>query len=337
VRARAYDGLRGLLPAGTLTNMGLYGNGRFFEALLIRLQSAPLAEPRALGTAMHGELVKVIPAFVRRADPAHPHHAGFRDYQAALDGWRALPTLPAASGAQPAGAPPGVVLLEHDPQAPAKVLAALAYPQGDAPLAALRESAARLSPAEQAERLAALAALRGNRRHKPPRALELASYTFDLLGDYGMYRDLHRHRMLTQQRQALSTRHGYEVPEDVQAAGLAAPFAQAMERAAAAYEAIAADHPAEAQYVVPMAYRIRWHLHVNLRALIWLVELRSAPQGHPAYRRMAQALYRAVAEVHPAFAPLFRFVDLDEHPLGRLQAETRAEQRGERTQHRNVG
>ena len=98
-----------------------------------------------------------------------------------------------------------------------------------------------------------------------------------------------------------------------------------MEQAAATYEAIAAELPLEAQYVVPMAFRIRWHLHVNLRALIWLVELRSTPQGHPAYRRMAQALYRRVAEAQPAFAPLFRFVDLEDYPLGRMGAEQRQE------------
>lgn len=328
VRARVYDALRGLLPASAQTNMGIYGNGRFFEALLMNLQTAPLAELQALGGALYGELAKVIPSFVRRANPEHPHFAQFRDYRAALAAWvaRSRPAGRVAAPRPPA-AEQAVELLDWDAQAPAKVLAALAYPQSEADLHALREAAAALPPAEQAARLQALAELRGNRRHKPPRALELTSYTFDLVGDFGMYRDLHRHRMLTQQRQPLSTRHGYELPGEVRAAGLAAPFAEAMERAAATYEAIAAEHSAEAQYVVPMAYRIRWHMHVNLRALIWLVELRSAPQGHPAYRRMAQTLYRRVAEVHPAFAPLFRFVDLEAYPLGRLDAEQRQEAR----------
>jgi thymidylate synthase ThyX len=334
VRARVYDGLRGLLPAATLTNMGIFGNGRFFESLLMRLQVAPLEELRGLGRAMYAELAQLIPSFVRRANPEHPHFAQFHAYDAALSEWLArsgLAAMPDAGSAPVAAAARGEVaeLLDWDPDAPAKVLAALAYPRAAADLRALRAAAARLPAGEQAARLAALAALRGNRRHKPPRALELASYTFDLLGDFGMYRDLHRHRMLTQQRQPLSTRHGYDVPEDVAAAGLQAPFAAAMERAAEAYQAIAADLPAEAQYVVPMAYRIRWHLHVNLRALIWLVELRSTPQGHPAYRRMAQALYRRVAEVHPAFAPLFKFVDLADYPLGRIEAEQRQEQRRE--------
>jgi thymidylate synthase ThyX len=325
VRARVFDGLRGLLPAATVTNMGIFGNGRFFETLLMRLQVAPLAELRVLGQAMYGELARLIPSFIRRANPGHPHFASTRDYQTALERWLARPVEPGPPIPSSADASRSVDLVDWDPEAPAKVLAALAYPHGEQTLKSLREATACLSAAEQAQRLLALADLRGNRRHKPPRALELASYTFDLLGDFGMYRDLHRHRMLTQQRQPLSTRHGYELPEEVVAAGLSVPFSAAMEQAAEAYEAMAPEHPAEAQYVVPMAFRIRWHMHVNLRALIWLVELRSAPQGHPAYRRMAQELYRRVAEAHPAFAPLFKYVDLEDYPLGRIDAEQRLE------------
>ncbi len=336
VRARVFDGLRGLLPAAALTNMGVFGNGRFFESLLIRLRLGELAELAELGGAMYVELAKVIPSFVRRANPDHPHFAGFADYQRALSqalancalGFAGCAAGPAAAAVPAkAGPPREVELVESDPAAPAKVLAALAYPGGATELSALLAAAARLSPREQARRLEAIAAVRANRRHKPPRALELANYTFDLLGDFGMYRDMHRHRMLTQQRQSLSTRHGYEVPDEVREAGLAGRFATMMEQAREAYEAIAAEHPAQAQYVVPMAYRIRWHMHVNLRALIWLVELRSTPQGHPAYRRMAQQLYRRVAEVHPAFAPLFRFVDLEDYALGRLDAEQRQEEK----------
>jgi thymidylate synthase ThyX len=323
LRARVYDGLRGLLPAAALTNMGVFGNGRFFETLLIRLRLAGLAELKALGEAMYGELAKVIPSFVRRADPAHPHFAGFAAYASGLEALvasRSAPSPPAAPGEE-------VELVDWDAEAPAKVLTALDYPGSGVDWRTVRREIDRLGAEGQARRLEALAALRGNRRHKPPRALELAAYTFDLRGDFGMYRDLHRHRMLTQQRQLLTTRHGYVVPDEVREAGLAGRFAGAMERAAEACEAIAPDHPAEAQYVVPMAYRIRWHMHINLRALIWLVELRSSPQGHPAYRRMAQQLYRRVAEAHPAFAPLFRFVDMSEDSLGRMDAEQRSEEK----------
>jgi len=329
VNARAYDALRGLLPAATLTNMGVFGNGRFFESLLIKLHLAELEELRTLGQAMRAELAKVIPSFIRRADPGHPHLAGFRRHreeQAAL--LRRLAAATAASSAANASAPgPGVTLIDHDPEAETKVLAALAYPEGQAPLTECRRWAAALPATERERILGELAATRGNRRHKPPRATELAVYSFDLTGDFGMYRDLHRHRMLTQERQVLTTRLGYEVSEDVQASGQEPRFRALMERAAETYEAIAQDHPLEAQYAVPMAYRIRWSMTVNLRALIWLCELRSQPQGHPAYRRMAQQLYAAVRGVHPGLATLFRYMDLSTPELGRLGAEQRQDRK----------
>ncbi len=324
VNARAYDALRGLLPAGTLTNMGVFGNGRFFESLLIKLHLAELAEWRALGQAMQGELAKVIPSFIRRADPAHPHFAGFRQHrtdQAAL-----LRRLGGAVSAASA-ASSGVTLVDFDPEAELKVLAALAFPEGRGSLPECRRWAAALPGPERARILAELAETRRNRRHKPPRAAELAVYTFELVGDFGMYRDLHRHRMLTQERQPLTTRLGYEVSADVRAAGLEPRVRELMERAAECYEALAADHPLEAQYAVPMAYRIRWSMTVNLRALIWLCELRSQPQGHPAYRRMAQQLYAAVRAVQPRLAALFRHMDLSEPELGRLGAEQRQDQK----------
>ena len=319
VNARAYDALRGLLPAATLTNMGVFGNGRFFEALLVKLHLAELAELRGLAQAMQGELGKVIPSFVRRAHPAHPHFAGFQRHGAAQAALRRR--LGAAIATDPGS--PGVRLIDHDADAEVKVLAALAYPEAQASLGACRRWAAGLSATERERLLGELAAARGNRRHKPPRAAELAVYTFDLVGDFGMYRDLHRHRMLTQERQVLTTRLGYEVTEDVRGAGVELRFRALMDQAAETVEAIAAEHPLEAQYAVPMAFRIRWTMTVNLRALIWLCELRSQPQGHPAYRRMAQHLYAAVQAVHPRLATLFRFVDTSAPELGRLGAELR--------------
>ena len=142
-----------------------------------------------------------------------------------------------------------------------------------------------------------------------------------------MFRDLHRHRILTQERQPLSTFLGYEIPPDIRASGAEEIYRAAMERAARAYETLSADFPLEAQYVVPMAYRIRWYFKINLRSLIWLCELRSAPQGHANYRRMAQAMAKSVMEKHPLFAPLFKFVDFESYELGRLNQEIRKEEK----------
>ena len=131
--------------------------------------------------------------------------------------------------------------------------------------------------------------------------------------------------MLTQWRQPLTTRFGYNTPVELEDAGLAQPYHAAMAQAAATFEAIAVDYPHEAQYVVPMAYRIRWGMHINLRALLWLVELRSTPQGHPGYRHIAQELFREVKRVQPRLAEWMKFVDLGNYALGRLDAEVRQE------------
>jgi len=169
--------------------------------------------------------------------------------------------------------------------------------------------------------------LREHRRHKLGRALEHASYTFDIVGDYGSYRDLHRHRILTQERQRLTTRLGYTIPESLIDAGLESPVRKVLEKAASAFEVLEGEFPQEAQYVVPMAYQLRWSLKINLRSLMWLVELRTTPQGHENYRWLAQQMFQRVHEVQPRLAQLMRFVNLEDYPLGRLAAEVKQELR----------
>ena len=182
-----------------------------------------------------------------------------------------------------------------------------------------------MSDSEKTRLIEQAVALRNHRRHKPERGLEMAFYTFDILGDYGMYRDLQRHRMLTQERQSLTTRFGYDTPDEIEDAGLGAEYHETMARSAEAFETIAKDFPIEAQYVVPMSYNIRWYVHINLRALVWLTELRSTPQGHSGYRRIAQEMFRKVETAQPLLAKYIKFVDLNEYSLGRLNAEQRQE------------
>jgi len=331
VRARAFDALRGLLPASTLTNMGIFGNGRFFESLLIRLRLSGLKEAESLAQAMHRELDKLIPSFIRRASPRHPHYKSFAAFhKAQREAIRRLSAESAGNGAGKEFVSGQAVRLiqalpEDEEEAERQVIAALMFADSGWDTLPIRFFSNTLPPEERLTFLTELAEARGNRRHKLPRALETVHYTFDLVGDFGMYRDLHRHRMMTQERQPLSTELGYEVPEEIEAAGVRPDFDAAMQQAQEAFEAIAPEFPAEAQYAVPMAYRIRWYTHLSLRELMWLVELRSSPQGHPAYRRMAQDMFLAVREVHPRLAGLIRFVDLKDYSLGRESAEQRQE------------
>ena len=140
-----------------------------------------------------------------------------------------------------------------------------------------------------------------------------------------MYRDLHRHRLLSQERQPFSTAHGYDTPPEIVEAGHGSLFAECMARAHELYEVVKKDHPAEAAYIVPFAYRVRWYVTMNLREAVHLCELRSMPQGHPDYRIVVQEIWRRIEEVHPGLAAWGTFVNRDAYRLGRLQSEMRTE------------
>jgi len=322
LRAKVLDCLRGLLPAGTLTNMGMYGNGRFFEQLINKLNCQNLAELQEIGKRSHEELAKVIPSFVRRADPSHRSHQNFAQFHETM-----LTELKLISEQHTPNCDrscqPGVRLIGHDPHAVAKVAAALLYAVGDRGLSEWIAYCKKLPQEEIARILDAGCNARENRRHKSPRALEHAEFTFEIIADFGAYRDLHRHRMLTQERQLLCCDYSFYTPPEIQGTPYEEEYCHALHQAKAVYDLIAAELPEEAQYVVPMAYNIRWYFHVNLRALQWLCELRSSPAGHPCYRHIAQAMARQVTDLFPAFERFFRFVDYAGYELGRLDQEQR--------------
>ena len=172
---------------------------------------------------------------------------------------------------------------------------------------------------------------RTNRRHRPGRALERLNYRFDILSDYGGFRDMQRHRLLTIEWQSLTPCHGYEVPEDIKACGLTDKYVSALERSKDLYEAMIKTFPEQASYAVSMAYRIRYVMQFNAREALHMLELRSQPQGHPNYRRVAQAMYRQIGDVagHNIVAGMFNFMDLTAAEEGRLQSERSLEDRRE--------
>jgi thymidylate synthase ThyX len=323
-KAKAFDLLRGLLPMATLTNVGMFGNGRAFEYLLTKLASSDHGEVRAVGAALQNELDLLIPSFVKRAKTERG--AQYSQYLARMrqagGGWAA-----GIAAAEPASQR-GVQLVEYDPNAEINTVAAILYPHSDCSLAEVREHAAGLAAAERLEILRGYVGERSSRFHRPGRAFEEAYYTFDLLADIGAYRDLHRHRILTQERQRYTVAHGYITPAELVDAGLGGRYAAALDGAAAAIAAIEADLPQAAQYLVPFAYRIRWRIKLNLREAYHLIELRAAPQGHPTYRAIAQEMFRQIQAVHPTLAEGMRFVDLHGYALERLAAEQRLDAKG---------
>jgi thymidylate synthase ThyX len=328
IRAKALDTLRGLLPAATQSNVGIYGTGQAYEALLLRMRAHPLLEVRDAAGRMLEELRKVVPAFLIRVD--QPERGG--RWSAYLADTRRRTQEVAARLALPA-TPAGtaeVTLTDFDPDGEIKVVAAALYPVSDAPDAALLDAARRMTPEARADVLRAAVGERGNRRHKPGRAFERTSYRFDVLTDYGAFRDLQRHRLLTLDWQALTPRHGFIRPEAIVEAGGEADWRRIMERSAALYDRLADEgFGAAAQYAVSMAYRVRFVMDMNAREAMHVVELRTSPQGHPAYRRVCQQMHRLIAEQagHRAIAEAMKFTDHSEIELERLQEERRLEER----------
>ncbi len=328
-RAKALDAVRGILPAASLSNVGIYGTGQAYEALLLRMRSSPLPEARRYAELMLAELRKVIPSFLTRVDL--PDRGGaWSDYLRETRDDTAEVAAKLFAGVEPEPeSSPEVTLVDFDPDAEDKLLAAMLYPHVDRSETEVLERVRRLDADDRAAVVAAYTGERGNRRHRPGRALERIGYRFDVCADYGAFRDLQRHRMLTIEWQPLTPRHGYVVPEAVVEAGAGEPFADAMERSAALHDALAEEFPRQAAYAVCLAYRVRFSMQLNAREAMHMLELRTTPQGHPAYRRVCQDMHRLIAEQagHRAVADMMRFVDHSEPELERLEAERRAEHR----------
>ena len=326
-RAKALDAVRGVLPAAALSNVGIYGSGQAFESLLIRMRSHPLPEARHYADLMLHELRKVIPSFLRRVDLADRggrwsnYLATTRDHTAEL--------VESLFGQTPVDLAPPVTLVDFDPDAEDKLLAAICYSHTNLPEEQLLARVRQLGPTERLALLQAYIGHRENRRHKPGRAFERVDYRFDVLSDYGAFRDLQRHRMLTIEWQSLTPNHGYVRPELVEEAGMADVFDDAMARSAALYDALHAEFPQQAQYAVSMAYRMRYTMQFNAREAIHLLELRSSPQGHPSYRRIVLEMHRLIAEQagHRAVATAMTHLTTEAPELERLESERRAEAR----------
>ena len=314
-RAKACDVLRYILPSATFTNIGLTINGRALEHMITKLLSHPLAEAREFGEAIKREAVTVIPTLLKYAD-YNPYMADtcgeMRDLSAELIGPPADPLESADRNANQNR----VTLVHYDDRAEEKLVAAILYEH--AGLSAL-EIEARVSgfTREQKERVIDEYLKRRGKWDEPPRALEHVYYTFDILVDYGAFRDIQRHRMATQTGQLLTDAHGYEMPAEIIEYGYRDIFLELMERASDAYRTIAPEFPQEAQYVLPLAYRKRSLFTWNLRSLHHFISLRSAKQGHASYRAIAQQVFREIERVQPLLARYIR-VDLADYALARI-------------------
>ncbi|MFQ5966164.1 MAG: FAD-dependent thymidylate synthase [Acidimicrobiia bacterium] len=325
IRAKACDVLRGLLPASTLANVGIYATGQAYEMALVRMRAHPLREVTEYSDLMLTELRKVIPSFLRRVD-LPDRGDRWSGYLADVES-RLAATVDELVSDEPKPRP-AVTLVDFDPEAEIKLVAAALYARTELPDDQLLELARQLSREEQVQVLAAFVGDRANRRHKPGRAMERSFYRFDVLCDYGAFRDLQRHRMMTIEWQRLGTRLGYDTPAEIERRGLAGRWHEAMERGGELYERTrSALGPDVASYVVPLAYNIRFVMELNARQAFHLIELRSQPAGHPAYRKICHDMHRLIRGEagHQLIAEAMSYVDYSAPELERLEGERKAE------------
>ncbi len=323
VRAKTCDILRGLLPASTLTNMGFFGDGRAYEYLITKMYGDDLAEIRDLAGNMQGELAKVIPSFVKRAN--NKYGIAMQDYlkKVRSDMGELAGKYPGSGGEE------GVKLIEYDNDAERKIIIAALYPYLEQSMEEISRIVDQMSDEEKQTVISKYINERGNRRQKPGRGFEHAYYTFDVVANYGAYRDIHRHRILTQERQLLGPHLGYKLPAELVDSGYQNEFTNVMEEAKNTYEQISKKFKKEAQYVIPLAYNIRWYMTYNIREAYHLLELRSAMQGHIDYRRVAQNMFREIEKVHPNLAAGMKYMDMQEYGLERLEAEKKLDKKME--------
>ncbi len=327
IRAKALDLLRGLLPAAALSHMGIFASGQAYEQLLLRLHASPLPEAREYGRMILSELKQVMPSFVARVE--RPERGGeWIDYLAkrehAADRWAARLGLDRASAREQAA--PSVRLVEAR-GSEEDLLAGLLFESTATSEDEVRKAVSVLPPDERAALLAEMLGQRHNRRHRPGRGFEAVSYRFECVSDYGAFRDLQRHRMLTIQWQPLTPHLGAGVPDELVQAKVGDAYREALDRSETEYERLVeCGRPEVAPYALCLGFRIRYVLDMNAREAMHLIELRSGREGHPGYRAVAHELHAQIAAVHPSVAAAMQHLDGDTEPrLERILSEIRTQ------------
>ena len=326
VRARpagrsAFDAARYLLTPAILTKWGMVVDARTLSDMITELLSHPLAEFQVVGERLKQQGDKAVGTLLA--------HARRNEFLAERHKTRPALARTLAPTVTRQQLQPSAELVSWDRDLDDRLLASLAYESSNASLAELIESV-KARPAE--ERRALMQSVLESRgpRDAMPFALEGAQpFEFEILVDFGAYRDIGRHRKGIQQQQILTTAHGYLVPPLIEEAGLIDDFREVLDRTAELQQKVASTHPLAAGYVTPFAFLQRVRLIFDPRQICYFIELRSGPEGHFAYRDIAIAMYREVEKVSPLFASLIR-VQIGDAFLGRMEAEQGAEERRRR-------
>jgi len=327
-KAKALDILRGLLPASTLTNVGISGNGRAFEYLLTVLASSDLTEEQELASKIKKELDKTIKSFVRRADDKYGKE--FSKYLKEIKKTSKF-FVKEIPPKKTSGSFTKLVDWEPEKNAMDGIITSIMYENSPSTsYEGILKQVQKIPEEKKIKMIKTLSSIRKNRRHRPSRAFESTYYTFDLLNNFGMFRDFHRHRALTLERQFLTTDHGYSTPEEIKILGIDKEFKECMDMSKNSFDKIRKKYPEQGQYVVNFAYNYPYFMKFNLREACHLIELRTVPQGHIDYRQVAQQMYQQINKVHPNLSTIIKFVDLKKYDLERFESEKRTEEKRKR-------
>jgi len=325
-KAKALDILRGLLPASTLTNVGITGNGRAFEYLLTVLGSSNLKEEQDLASKIKKELDTTIKSFVSRAD--NKYGKAFQKYLKDVKDKSKIITRKEIKSNPVVGSVTKLVDYESEKIAIDKIITSIMYEQSPSTsYQNILQQVKKISKENKNKIIAEFTKIRTNRRHRPSRAFENIYYTFDLCNNFGMFRDLHRHRALTLERQLLTTDHGYSMPNEIKILGIENDFKDCMNKTKETFDKIRKKYPEQGQYVVNFGYNYPYFMKFNLREACHLIELRTVPQGHADYRKVAQKMFRQINKVHPNLSKIIKFVDMKEYDLERFESEKRTEEK----------
>jgi thymidylate synthase ThyX len=321
IKAKSLDCLRGLLPMCTTTNVGIHGNGRSLEYLIIKLKASPIEELQKLGFQIQSELDEIIPEFVKRSKNekgrASSTYIANREFKIEVI---TNEFLSKGEFDKEDSNESIAVLTNYEAHGTDRVIAAIMYPHASNYHSDLIAVARSMTDDQKDALIKSYVGDRATRHIKIGRAFEEIYYNFDILADIGAYRDLQRHRMMSQSRQAFTCNYGYDVPIEVIHAGLEGAYRSAMDKAKNAYHAVYNVAPDLAQYVVPFGYKVRWRIKMNLRQAFHMIELRSTAQAHPSYRNIALSMYKLISTVHPLLGK-HMIIDRSDAPLERLANE----------------
>ena len=325
-KAKALDVLRGFLPASTLTNVGITGNGRAFEYLITILFSSKLTEEKQIASKIKHELDATIKSFVSRSNDKYGK--ALQNYFAAIKKISSKTAKNNIRGKPIRGN--SVKLVEFEPEARSmnSLITALIFEQSPGiSFEQIFKNVKKMSKKSKTKIIEEMSYARKNRRHRPPRAFEMVNYTFDLITNFGMFRDLHRHRTLTLERQLLTTDHGFDIPNEILELGIEKDFKDNMYFTKSVFQKMRQKFPEQSQYVVNFAYNYPYYMRFNLREATHIIELRTVPQGHADYRKIAQKMYLLINKKHPNLAKIMKYVNLKQYDLERFESEKRKEEK----------